>query len=514
MRSYDTLIIGAGHNGLVCAAYLARAGQRVLVLEANDDVGGLAAQREFYPGFRVSVAHSFYALPKKIVRELCLREHGFALPDSAEPTVALRPHSDPIVIGDDRVDGVSNDDSDAYDQFRRQLKHFAQALAPFWAKTIPGIGGNSFPEILTFAQLGLKLRLLGKDDMLEFLRVAALPMRDLVDEHFEDDTLKAALCWDGLIGSKLAPRSPNQAVLTVLYRMAGQHEGQHTVPLAGMQSFVHALRKGAENRGAEIRTRTPVAKILIEGDEQGQRAVGVRLTDGEEIRAPRVISSADPKSTFLKLVGAPQLEIEFANRIRRLRADGLVAKLHLALTGLPKFSGVNHPAGRLLIAPSMDHIEFAFDDAKYGEPSQRPVMEIRIPSLQEPGLAPAGQHVLSAQVMYVPAALKGGWDDNARLAFTNSLLETLEQYAPGISALVLHSELLTPADLESEYHVSNGHWHHGEPAIDQLLMMRPTYEAAQYSTPIDGLFLCGAGSHPGGDLTGYAGRNAAREILA
>jgi phytoene dehydrogenase-like protein len=311
----------------------------------------------------------------------------------------------------------------------------------------------------------------------------------------------------------MAPRSPNQAVLTLLNRMAGSHEGQHVIHRGGMGGFIAVLERAARAAGVVIQTGAPVAKINIAGDEHGQRCNGVTLADGNTMGAARVVSSADPKTTFMKLVGAPQLEIEFSNRIRRLRCDGYVTKLNLALKDLPVFTGLAPPYGRMILAPSMDNIEFAFDNAKHGELPEEPVMEVLIPSLRQRDLAPEGQHVLSANVMYVPAALKGGWDDGVRATLLATLMETLECYAPGIGELVLSAELLTPADLEREYHVSGGHWHHAEPAIDQLLMMRPTYEAAQYRTPIDGLFLCGAGSHPGGDVNGNAGRNAAREIV-
>lgn len=513
MSSYDSIIIGGGHNGLVCAAYLAKNGQRVLVLEANNEVGGLAATREFFPGFRCSVAHSLYGLSRTVVRELCLEEHGFTVPWEADPTIALGDDGKAVIFRDGNVEGVDASDTAAYADYQRQLRRFAGALAPFWQKTMPGIGDNSTSDLLTFAHMGLKLRLLGRDDMLEFLRIASLPMRDLVEEYFHNETLKAALCWDGLLGSKLAPRSPNQAVLTLLNRMAGVHHGQHSVPEGGIERLISALRASAENRGAEIRTGSPVAQLLVDADERGQRCVGVTLDNGETLRASRVISSADPRTTFFKLLGAAQLEVEFTNRIRRLRCDGYVAKLHVALDSLPTFSAMDDLRGRVLIAPTMDTIEFAYDDAKYGEVSKDPVLELRIPTLRQPDLAPAGKHVLSAQILYVPGKRRGGWDTAARDALTTRLLSLLEQHAPGISSQVLGTELLTPSDMAAQFHVTGGHWHHAEPAVDQLLMMRPTYEAARYRTPIEGLFLCGAGSHPGGDLTGNPGRNAAREIL-
>jgi phytoene dehydrogenase-like protein len=253
--------------------------------------------------------------------------------------------------------------------------------------------------------------------------------------------------------------------------------------------------------------------VLIDGSEDGLAATGVQLADGEKIMADRVVSSADPKSTFLNLVGVEYLDIGFTNRIRRLRCNGYVGKLHLALSGAPSFTGVEKADGRMIIAPQLDAIEFAYDDAKYGDCSRNPVMEIVVPSLHDASLAPNGQHVLSAHVMYVPRQLKGGWTDAARDAIADRAIASIAEYAPDIRKQILHSEFLTPADLERDYGVSGGHWHHTEMAVDQMLMMRPTYEAAQYSTPIPGLFLCGAGSHPGGDITGHAGHNAAREIL-
>ncbi|MEO1078429.1 MAG: NAD(P)/FAD-dependent oxidoreductase [Pseudomonadota bacterium] len=514
MSQYDSIVIGAGHNGLVCATLLARIGQRVLVLEANEQPGGLAADREFHPGFHAPVASTLYALPDEVISDLRLADYGFKLPASTLDLVALSASEDPITIGAETLTGAGEADSEAYPAYLEQLQTFQAALAPFWSKTMPRIGDTDKQALMTFAHMGMKLRLMGKTDMLEFFRVATLPMRDLVDEHFESEALKAALCWDGMVGTKIAPRSPNQAVLTLLNRMAGAQGGQHAVPTGGMGGFIAALTSAAEAAGVEMRLATAVERVVIEGSESGQSCTGVELADGEILRADRVISSADPKTTFLRLVGAANLEIEFTNRIRRLRSDGYVARLNLALGDEPQFSGMARADGRMILAESMDSIEFAWDDAKYGNCPESPVMEVVLPSMHESGLAPTGQHVLCANVMYVPAQLEGGWDDAKRDALTNKLIGEIARYAPGIDDMVLHAELLTPADLQQQYHVSGGHWHHAEPAIDQLLMMRPTYEAAQYRTPIDGLFLCGAGSHPGGDVTGNPGRNAAREILA
>ena len=513
LQDYDTIIIGAGHNGLVCAAYLARAGQRVLVLEAGDGPGGLASTREFHPGFKASVAHTINQFSPRIVADLGLAQHGYPGVGHALPVVGLDTGGNHIYIHQGTVTGASDGDARKYVDYLALLGRCAKALQPSWMKTIPRVGNNSLGELLTFAQLGLKLRLLGKKDMREFFRIAALPARDLMDENFDNEVLKAALSWDGLIGSTQAPRSPNSTVLTMLYRMTGTLGGVHSMPVGGVEALIMSLVGAAAAAGAELRYSHCVGKITLAANDNGLRATGVELTDGTQVAAERVISAADPKRTFLDLVGVENLEIEFTNRINRLRSTGYVAKLHLALSGLPDFSGLADPEGRMIIAPTMDSIEFAWDDAKYGKCPEFPVMEVVVPSVSDPSLAPAGQHVLSAHVMYIPYELKGGWSETARSALLEKLLDTLCQYAPGLRELVLHAQLLTPADLERDWNVTGGHWHHGEFAMDQMLMMRPTYEAAQYTTPIPGLYLCSAGCHPGGDVTGAAGHNAAREIL-
>lgn len=513
MSQYDSIVIGAGHNGLVCAAYLARAGRRVVVLESADDVGGLAAHREFHPGFRVSTAHSIGHFTPTIVTDLRLEQHGYEPATERLPLIGLDVDGNHVVVADDDVSGVGAKDAAAYAKYRRLMDRFAKTLAPFWTKTMPGIGSGGLSGAMTFAHVGLRLRRLGKKDMQEFLRVVSLPARDLMDEFFESPTLKAALSWDGLIGAKLAPRSPNAAILGLLYRMSGDTGGAHTVLASGDGGLIESLRRSAEASGAEIRCGAGVDRILIGGSADGLAASGVQLASGEKIEAETVISAVDPKRTFLNLVGVEYLDIGFTNRIRRLRCDGYVAKLHLALDGAPEFAGLERADGRMIVAGKLDDIEFAFDDAKHGGLPASPVMEIIVPSLRDESAAPPGQHVLSAHVMYVPYKLKGGWTDDARKQMCERAIDTIERYAPGIRDRILHSEFMTPADLERQYSVTGGHWHHTEMAMDQMLMMRPTYGAAQYRTPIPGLILGSAGCHPGGDVIGAAGHNAAREVL-
>lgn len=501
---YDSIVIGAGHNGLVCAAYLARSGQRVLVLEASSDVGGMAAQREFHPGFRVSLPHAANHFSRKVIRELDLVKHGLRVNADAPPVTGFSDDGKPVSLSRGSLNGTTEADRDAYGEYSRLMQRFARKLEPFWQKTIPRIGDNSTGELATFAHLGLNLRLLGKQDMGEFLRLAALPTRDLMDEYFEDDALKVILSWDGLVGAKLAPRSPNSSMITMLYRMSGDRCGP---------GLIEALRSSAEAHGVEIRTQAAVTEISVDADPAGHRAKGVQLASGEVITARSIVSSADPATTFLDLTGVDHLEIGFANRIRRLRNRGFVGKLHLALDRLPRFKGLERPDGRVVLAPTLDSIEFAYDDAKYGHGSHSPVMEVVIPSLEDSALAPDGQHVLSAHVMYVPRVPRDGDNEALRQAMTERAVDLLERHAPGIRQTIVHQEFLTPTDIEQSFGARGGHWHHVEFAVDQMLMMRPTYEAAQYRTPIPGLYLCGAGSHPGGDLTGYPGHNAACEIV-
>ncbi|MEM8936088.1 MAG: NAD(P)/FAD-dependent oxidoreductase [Pseudomonadota bacterium] len=513
MTQYDAIVIGAGHNGLVCAALMAKAGRKVLLLEASDVVGGLAASREFHPGFRASPVHGVTYFSASVSKKLDLARHGLSF-GPALPTIGLGQNGEHIALLGDVATGAMQADIDAYPAYRKQLLRYAKVLNALWEKTTPRIGGGNLLDSLVYAQAGLKMRMLGREDMGEFVRILTLPMRDLVAENFEDPRLQALLSWDGLIGSKMAPRSPNNAVLPLLLRMSGENEGDYVVPKGGVDALVRALEAAAKEAGVDIRTNSPVHKIDIAGSEEGLKAVGVALESGEVIAAKQVISSADPKTTFFDLVGAENLEIQFSNRVDRLRTDGFVAKFHAALSKAPEVPGLAHSNGRLLIAPDLDAIEFAYDAAKHGEASPNPVMEITFPTEHDASLAPAGKHVLSANVMYAPYKEKTDWSDAARTAFTSRIIETIEAYAPGFSALIEGHELLTPKDLEHQHRNTGGHWHHGELALEQMMMMRPTYGAAQYQTPVPGVYLCGAGCHPGGGVMGAAGMNAARQVLA
>jgi phytoene dehydrogenase-like protein len=508
MSKHDAVIIGGGHNGLACAAYLAKAGRKVLVLEASEQLGGLAATREFAPGYFASVAQTLPQLGRALVQDLNLEKHGFSLAAQSLPTMAMAPGEQPIRISAQRLDNASAADAEAYGEYRRLLQKFADAINPFWHQRPPAIAAGDKGDLLTLGKFGWNLRRLGRDDMREMMRMIALPAQDLMDEHFENPVLKAALSWDANVGSKLAPRSPNNAVLALLLRMSGDLTGGLPLPRGGAGGLTDALAAAAGSYGAEIRTGAVVEKVLVED----MAAVGVQLASGEQLQGTNIVSNADPKTSFFKLLGAQHLDVQFTHRINRLRNQGMVAKLHLALDALPRFTGLDTPEGRLMLTPSMQFIENAFDEAKYGGYASELPMEVLVPSLVDESLAPSGKHVLSANVQYAPYAVKGGWDVH-REQFLANAIATLKQYAPGIEEQIVASELLTPTDLEQQFRVAGGHWHHAEFAIDAWWMNRPTYGASQYKTPVAGFHLCGAGAHPGGGLMGACGANAARAIL-
>jgi phytoene dehydrogenase-like protein len=505
---FDCIVIGAGHNGLVCAATLARGGRSVLVLEAADRTGGAASTREFAPGFRVSPgAHLVHLMPAQLVRELKLNAHGLTWAAQSLPTTALDPGAAPQILGK----GLSAADAAAYEVYTARMRRFAAALAPMFSRIAPRLGTDAWGDRLALLRLAWQIRKLGTRDMRELLRIIGMNVYDLLEEHFESPALKGALGFDAVLGTNFGPRSPG-TVLTLLYRLSAESmsAGGLSQPQGGLGALCEALAKSAAEAGASIRTSAPVARILVEAD----RAAGVILESGERITAGTVISSADPKTTFLQLLGPRYLDTGFVRRVKHIRSRGLAAKLHLALNQAPEFPGLEPHClgGRLLIAPSLQHIEHAYNHAKYGEFSAAPIMEITIPTVNDPALAPAGHHVLSAIVQYAPYDLKAGWAQE-RQRFVDLCVDTLEGYAPGLRASIAGTELLTPMDMEREFRISGGHWHHGDLAFDQFLMVRPVPGAAQHRTPLDGLFLCGAGCHPGGGVMGIAGRNAAQQVL-
>lgn len=512
-QAFDQIVIGGGHNGLTCAAVLARAGRRVLVLEAAPQVGGAAITREFAPGFRVSAgAHVLDGLPADIARALELERHGLRLAARALPTVALGADGAPVVLAGGTARGVDAVDAQAYARLAAQLARFARVLGRMMDLTPFRLSFETSRERRDALMLALRIRLLGQRDMRELLRIGMMNAYDLLNDALASDPLKGALGMDATLGAEYAARSPG-TVLTLLARWAArQRAGAAGValPAGGMGTVTQALARSAAAAGAQVRTGARVARILVEND----RACGVVLDGGESIRAGAVVSNADPRTTFFKLLGTEYLDTDFVRRADHFRAKGLVAKVHLALEAAPSFRGVDAAAaqGRLLVCPSLDYLEDAFNPSKYREIPEHPALEITVPTLADSSLAPAGKHVMSINVMFVPYNL-GADPAGARRRLLERVLDTVERYAPGTRQGVAAAELLTPEDLEREFGMAGGHWHHGALAFDQFFFTRPVYGAARYATPLPGLFLCGAGSHPGGGVMGIAGRNAARTIL-
>lgn len=504
---YDAIVVGAGHNGLVCATLLAKTGRDVLVLEARAQVGGGAVTGEFAPGYSVSsVAHLLYGLQPPVLRALGLQPE---LAADHLGTIALAADGAPLRLRGGSVQGAGSSDTAAMRAFRRRMLRFAALLRAQLNRAPPRLGSGERADALALARLGFDIRRLGRRDMREFLRIIGMNIYDEVEENFESPLLKGAICLDAVLGTHLGPRSPN-TMLTYLYRLAA-NGGRLAAPAGGMGGFSERLAEAARDAGVTLRTDSPVGRIVVDNG----RVTGVETEDGETFDSYTVVSNADPKRTVMDLLGARHVETGFVRRIHNLRMRGNAAKLHLALSDLPTVRGLEARdlAERLVIAPDADYVERAFNPAKYGEYSPQPVIEITFPSVHGPGLAPEDRHVMSAIVQYAPYGLKAGWGDEQRAAFERRIMATLADYMPDIAGRVVASELLTPVDIEKRFGAGGGHWHHGELTLDQFLFVRPVGGAAQYALPIDGLYLCGAGAHPGGDVSGAPGRNAARAIL-
>lgn len=504
---YDAIVVGGGHNGLVCSALLARSGKQVLLLEANDQVGGAAITREFADGYSVSAcAHLLYNLQPSVTKELRLNVET----SSRNMTViALDDGGEHVRIKGNTVTGALDGDDVAYKAFYKRMTRFADLLRTYLNRTPPRLGTRDWGDLTTLAKLGFDIRRLGRKEMQAFLRLIGMNIHDEVVERFKCPILRGAISLDAVLGTHLGPRSPN-TIMTYLYRLAGNY-GATAIPKGGMGGICNELASVARESGVTIRTGMPVTRIVVDNG----RVTGVETENGERFDSLTVVSNADPKRTVMDLVGARHVETVFTRRIHHLRSRGNAAKLHLALDGLPEIPGMtNREYGeRILIADTEDYVERAFNPAKYGKSSPNPVLEVTFPSFRDETLAPKGKHVLSAVVQYAPYAHKDGWNDAAREEFESAAIRALEKYMPDIMSRITASELLTPADIEEQFHITGGHWHHGELTLDQFLFTRPVCGASQYRMPLDGLYLCGAGAHPGGGVSGAAGRNAARAIL-
>lgn len=513
MTDYDAIVVGAGHNGLICAAYLAKAQHKVLVVDGRSVPGGCASTREFADGFSVSdCAQWLSQLDRNVMSDLKLADMGLSLSD-AKATISLQADADHLILADGTASGAGVDDEDlaAYRGFRHMMTRFANVLKTLYQGRPPKLVEKNWTDRLTLLKLGLGLKMLGKNHMQDLMRLALINIYDVMNEHFKHPALKSAIAMDAVTGTNMGPRSPN-TVYSYLHRITGEHlSGTGTTQvMGGMGVLGDALAESAKAAGAEIKLGVAVKSI----EKTGDKVSGVELEDGSHITSKIVISSADPTTTFKTLLGYHQMEAGMAKRAELYRNRSGTAKIHLALSALPSFTGLTTKqlSQRLIIVPPMDEMEKALNPIKYREISDRHLFDISVPTIEDSSLAPEGQHVLTALVHYVPFDPKEGWDE-ARGPLLERLIGELEVYAPGLSSLLIASELVTPSDFEHSHKVTGGNWHHGELSIDQALMMRPFPGSTQYATAVDGLFLCGAGAHPGGGLLGLPGRNAAREII-
>ena len=512
------LIIGAGHNGLIAAFYLARAGFKPLVLEARATVGGAAVTEEIAPGYRVpALTHSIGPLRPSIVADLQLAKRvEFLQPDPR--LIALSPSGRPLVLSADQARTTESirlhvpQDADHYADFCAALGRLGGFLLPLLERTAPPLVRPAPQELWELLKTGRRFRKLGRTDGFRLLRWMPMAVADLVGEWFTGDLLQAVTAARGIFGASAGPWSGGTGAALLLNSATDPVPGGSTIFVkGGPGALAYAMAEAARAAGATIRLGARVARVLV----RDGRTAGVILEDGEEVPGSAVVSNADPHRTMLGLVDPVELDPVFVQRMRNYRIAGSVAKVNLALGSLPTFTGVASPGdlqGRIHIGPSLDYLEKAFDASKYGEISGEPYLDVTIPSLIDPSLAPPDRHVMSVHVQFAPFKLAGGdwvaWRDQ----LANAVMRTLEKHAPGIWNTVEHRQVLTPVDLDDVYGLTRGHIHHGEQTIDQLFSLRPTLGWAQYRTPIDGLFLCGAGTHPGGMMTGLSGRNAAREI--
>ncbi len=517
----DVVIIGAGHNGLVTAFYLAKAGYKPLVLERSAQVGGAAVTDEFHSGFRCStLAHTAGPILPGIARDMQLEKHDLKWITPDVCVTALSPDGRALSLYKDvkksaqEIAAFSQKDAAKYPEFAQSLGKIAKVIGEALATTPPDIDSPSSGDLWSMLKTGRAIRKLGKRDMFRLLRWGPMAVADLASEYFETELLRAVIAARGIFGTFLGPWSAGSALVLLIRASGDAHPaGSATMAAGGMGALTQAMASAAKAAGVEIRTGAEVAEIRV----QNGVATGVLLSSGEEILAKAVISNADPKRTLLKLTDPTHLSPDFVQRLQHYRGNGTVAKVNLALAGLPKFAALKNGdasalKGRIHIGNEIDYLERAFDESKYGNFSRQPYLDCTIPSLTDPTLAPDGKHVMSIYMQYAPYKLKGDWKAQSE-ALGDTVVQTLAQYAPNLPDLIQARQVITPLDLEEKYGLTGGQIFHGDLALDQFFTMRPLLDWARYKTPIENLYLCGSGTHPGAGLTGGSGANAAREIV-
>ena len=518
---YDAIIIGGGHNGLTNAAYLARAGKKVLVLERRHVLGGSAVTEEVFPGFKFSVCSYVVSLLRpEIIRDLNLPKHGLEILP-LDGTFAPMPNGDHLWRVNDHgktfreISRFSRTDAEAYGEFSKAMVAMCQFVKPILDMTPPDPTSLNLKDIRKFLFLGRRFQALHAGDKYNQVQLMTMSAIDFLDQWFETDVLKACMSASGIIGTFQGVRSPGTAYV-LLHHYMGEIDGAFRswgFSRGGTGAISNSIAGAARELGVEIRTEAPVSRILIKNG----KAEGVVLKNGDEIRADLVSSSVDPNLTFLKLMEPGHVPDEFLEQVRRYKYRGSSGKVNLALDALPNFKSLPGPGahlrGAISISPSVDYMERAYDDAKYGQHSRRPYIDMVIPSLTDPSVAPPGKHVMSCFVQYAPYKLKGATWDEKKEPFGDAVIDTIAEHAPNIRDIILHRQVVTPLDMEREFGLTEGNIFQGELTLEQLFFLRPVPGWAKFRTPVRSLYMCGSATHPGGGIMAAPGRLAAREIL-
>jgi phytoene dehydrogenase-like protein len=522
--TYDAIIIGAGHNGLVTAAYLARAGYRVLVLERRDILGGCCITEEPWPGFKVSTAAYVNSLLRpEIIRDLELKKHGFEMIPRSPSSFTPFPDGRYLMMGPDQqmtlkeIAKFSAKDAEAYPRYEAMLTRVADFLEPLLEQTPPDPFSNRIGDLWKLARTGMKFRGLGRETATEAVEIMTGAARPILDRWFESDELKATIATDAVIGAFAPPSHPGTAYV-LFHHVMGECNGVRGVwgyVRGGMGMVSNSIAAAAREHGAEIRTNAEVGRILV----QNGYAVGVALADGTEFRAKRVVSGADANVTFVKLLDPKELPPEFLAQVKRIDYSSATVKINVALSEPPQFTalpgtgvGPQHH-GTMHVCPSMDYIERAYDDAKYGKPAADPMLECTMATALDSTLAPPGKHILSMFIQYAPYHLKGTTWDAERDRFADRCFDILNEYAPNFNASVIDRMVIAPPDMERRWGITGGNIMQGSMSLSSMYSFRPVPGYANYRTPVRGLYMCGAATHPGGGVMGACGLNAAREIM-